>query len=236
MTTFPSFEFEGPCNPELSAGQLTRFWEMGYGSHPLLLEGGELEGLRTKFEDILVDAFGLDSQTLATTLTIEKYVLEMTLSASHSDYLSDSQIYGKIVGIGAQLFGLEPEDVVAGWRIFLKKPGFKETPFHQDALFRPPPYDSISFWIPLDGASERNGCLYYIDRSHERGLLPHREIDGQQTIEAIGFEEARACPLPPGAVSFHHCMTIHGAAPNRDTKSRRCFGIVCSPGRSTGTV
>jgi ectoine hydroxylase-related dioxygenase (phytanoyl-CoA dioxygenase family) len=58
--------------------------------------------------------------------------------------------------------------------------------------------------------------------SHRWGLLPvsdffAQDLDGlKQKIEAASGRpfETRPCILPAGAMSFHHCLTIHGSHPN----------------------
>ena len=79
-------------------------------------------------------------------------------------------------------------------------------------------------WIALDACSEANGGLTYIPGSHHGGLFPH------QPSWAAGSSQEIRGPLPsgretphldPGDVATHHCLTIHGSAPNLSAHPRR---------------
>jgi len=41
--------------------------------------------------------------------------------------------------------------------------------------------------------------------------------------------ELAACTLPAGAVSFHHCLTIHGSGPNVSGRPRRSIVVHLMP-------
>jgi ectoine hydroxylase-related dioxygenase (phytanoyl-CoA dioxygenase family) len=64
--------------------------------------------------------------------------------------------------------------------------------------------------------------------SHKWGLLPEsnffeQDLDTLQSkIEAVAGRklETVPCILPAGAVSFHHCLTIHGSRPNQSAGAR----------------
>ena len=51
------------------------------------------------------------------------------------------------------------------------------TPWHQDEAYRADPnfaYNQVSFWIPLQHATEQNGCMQFIPGSKKGDLLTHR--------------------------------------------------------------
>ncbi len=99
-------------------------------------------------------------------------------------------------------------------------------PHHQDnAYFNLTPDDALTCWIALADATEENGCVRYIEGSHQLGNLPH---------EASGVKgnSMRLKKLPTGAgrevsgivrrggALIHHCNTIHRSEPNRSDKDR----------------
>src|SRR5690606_31137623 len=67
-----------------------------------------------------------------------------------------------------------------------------------------------------------NGCVEFVPGSHKWGLLPdsdffEQDLDRLRTsIEKSSGKSFETVPavLPAGAVSFHHCLTIHGSRPN----------------------
>lgn len=104
---------------------------------------------------------------------------------------------------------------------------------HQDRTY-------IGFLVPprvatlrlaLEPEDEANGCMRAVDGSHAWGT-----IGGDRSLVAASVASllpslsaaqramvARARPLPlaPGDVSLHHCLTLHGSAPNPSPRSRR---------------
>jgi len=118
---------------------------------------------------------------------------------------------------------------------FNKPPNMNHvTPPHQDNYyFCLAPPNVITIWLALDEVDAENGCLRYVDGSHQRGYRPH----GRSNI--IGFSqgiidyshsdftrEIAVCPQPGDAVA-HHGMTIHRADANLSaTRHRRSFAMV----------
>ena len=106
------------------------------------------------------------------------------------------------------------------------------TPWHQDEAHRydaEVAYEQLSIWMPLQPATEENGCISYITGSHQGPVLEHRPLGGdprKPALECIGnFDPALAepCPLPPGGAAIHHGRTIHGAGANATDAPRRAY-------------
>ncbi|HRK73361.1 MAG TPA: phytanoyl-CoA dioxygenase family protein [Rhodothermales bacterium] len=84
------------------------------------------------------------------------------------------------------------------------------------------PFNMLTAWIALVDVNEQNGCMEVVPGSHNWGLLNNNDffehdLDTlQKRIEAETGNPFRpaACPLPAGAVSFHHCRVLHGSRPN----------------------
>lgn len=105
--------------------------------------------------------------------------------------------------------------------------------WHQDRTY-------IGYLVPAHVATlriallpedEDNGCMRVVDGSHRWGAIGANE---SLTATSVGslvptlsaeqqaqIENARYLALAPGDVSIHHCLTLHGSAPNASTRPRR---------------
>ena len=129
------------------------------------------------------------------------------------------------------------ENTGQGFVEYFNKPAGigKPTPPHQDCYyFMLTPPHALTFWIPLEGVDEENGCLRYVRGSHKKGMRPHGKtstLGFSQGITDFGTEEdisnEVALPAEMRDVLVHHGMTIHRADGNASvTRSRRVLGIV----------
>lgn len=93
--------------------------------------------------------------------------------------------------------------------------------------------DMLTAWIPFHDCGEEIGTIMMIDGSH-RWPDNSRELDffsndleGMERRFDTGGEPLVKVPmiLPKGHVSFHHCRTIHGSAPNHSTMPRRAIAV-----------
>ncbi len=104
------------------------------------------------------------------------------------------------------------------------------TPWHQDEAYWSPDldYSSLSIWMPLQEATVESGCMQFVPGSHRSEVRPHRPIHNDPRIHGLEAEqvdaaEIVACPIPAGAVTIHHCRTLHYAGPNRSDEPRRAY-------------
>ncbi len=118
---------------------------------------------------------------------------------------------------------------------FNKPPGTNHvTPPHQDNYyFCLAPSNVVTIWLALDPVDAENGCLRYVDGSHQRGFRAHARskiLGFSQGITDYSHEDFTrevAIPLQPGDAVAHHGMTIHRADANLSlTRHRRSFAIV----------
>jgi ectoine hydroxylase-related dioxygenase (phytanoyl-CoA dioxygenase family) len=104
--------------------------------------------------------------------------------------------------------------------------------WHQDYSYwtRTQPMRHLTCWIGLDDATEDNGCLQYIPKSHHWELLPvtglaHNMDAIQQVLTAeqkTAFKPV-AVELKKGEASFHHPHMVHGSYENRTNRPRRAM-------------
>ncbi len=107
--------------------------------------------------------------------------------------------------------------------------------WHQDYSYwtRTIEMNHLTCWIALDDVDEENGCLQYIPKSHEWGLLEKPnltgEMDGLKKFMTAEQIQALENPVPvlvkAGQCSFHHPLMVHGSKANYTDRSRRAFVI-----------
>ncbi len=104
--------------------------------------------------------------------------------------------------------------------------------WHQDYSYwtRTTPMQHLTCWVGLDDATVENGCLYYVPKSHQWGLLDKPELAGD--MEGImdyltNEQKEKFKPVPielkKGFGTFHHPLMVHGSYANKSDRSRRAF-------------
>ena len=113
---------------------------------------------------------------------------------------------------------------------FLAKPPRKgaTTYWHQDEGYWGRNLDErgITCWMPLQQVDGRNGCMHFIDGGHLDGVLPHRQPQHIQSDLLLCEPDTRrsvSCPIPAGAVTFHHGKTPHMTPPNQSDEWRHAI-------------
>jgi Phytanoyl-CoA dioxygenase (PhyH) len=104
------------------------------------------------------------------------------------------------------------------------------TPWHQDEAYNlePIPLRSIHFWIPLQPATEENGCMWFVPGSHRGPLLEHyvasqRARGGTLAARDVDVSNAVVCPLPIAGATIHHPLTLHYTGANQSDQYRRAW-------------
>ncbi|XP_075434740.1 phytanoyl-CoA dioxygenase domain-containing protein 1 isoform X1 [Ascaphus truei] len=132
--------------------------------------------------------------------------------------------------------GLVKPVIVQSMYIF-KQPGIggEVTP-HQDATFlHTEPLGRITgFWIPVEDATERNGCLWFIPGSHRAGIsrrmvrsplgiVPRTQFLGEEQI----YREDLFVPAPvtKGGLVLIHGEVVHQSHLNSSLCSRHAYSF-----------
>jgi hypothetical protein len=88
-------------------------------------------------------------------------------------------------------------------------------------------------WIALSDVRPESGPMRFVVGSHRWGLLKDGDFFAQDLTRlkadlalpsGAAWEEATAV-LPPGGVSFHDDLTLHGSGPNHGNGPRRSFAV-----------
>ncbi len=106
--------------------------------------------------------------------------------------------------------------------------------WHQDILYYPHTNTSLlSVFVYLDDTTPENGCMSMVRGSHQLGPLRHHDANGVfvGTCSETHLWENNPGKVVPisaraGAISIHHCLTLHGSPPNHSGRPRR--GVVFS--------
>ena len=79
-------------------------------------------------------------------------------------------------------------------------------------------------WIAVDEATEENGTMSIIPRSHLGPTLDHRRDEGAEQLitclDAVDIDEAVPCVLEPGGVVFFCYGVVHGTSRNESSLER----------------
>jgi len=129
----------------------------------------------------------------------------------------------KLLDVAESLCG---EELIASsvYRLRPKIPASQKSavPWHQDSGYFEPYCDKalvLTIWLPLVDATEENGCLWVIPRSHLGEVLPHHYEDGKPYLR---IDEADlpagnrvCCEVPRGGALLLTNRTVHVSFDNK---------------------
>ncbi|HEY0316647.1 MAG TPA: phytanoyl-CoA dioxygenase family protein [Sphingomonas sp.] len=156
---------------------------------------------------------------------------EILYAASLSPRLAETDLFRKCAAFAGAIGGRVSR---AFDHVIVKNPwNMSETPWHQDAAlsrFGVMQTNRLHFWIPLQDATEENGCMEFIAGSHKAPLLRHdrfRRADGDTGLAASPGENGRrvVCPVPVGGFTIHTPRTLHFAGRNATARPRKAWII-----------
>ena len=195
----------------LSATEMDQFREQGFLGPFTLCSPTEMAAWRSGVEAVL-DSYPPDHKTKIHNRHLDKKLIW--------DLATDPAIIGRM----QCLYG---EDLQM-WRtnFFIKEPGAKEIPWHQDHNYWPlePPIIS-SAWIAIDESTVENSCLQVIPGSH-RKTLPHVKASEDMVFAEMGdpdyldVHQAVNLEMKPGEFILFNERTVHHSEPNRSQKRR----------------
>jgi len=106
--------------------------------------------------------------------------------------------------------------------------------WHQDSTYWGlSTQDVVTAWVAFTPATEANGAMEYIPRSHKLDQIPHRDTfakhnlltRGQEVMVEVDRSRRRIITLRPGEMSLHHVRLVHGSPPNPSNDRRIGFAI-----------
>lgn len=247
--------FKWPAGPseweryKLSNEQLSFFQEYGYLSDVKLLEDWQIERLNRELEEIMDPAHplnGLFHEFHSNESSDPNAVLFHALGAWRiTEGFHDVIWNPAFVMAASQLLG---DKAVRFWhdQLFCKpaKHG-GVVAWHQDYSYwtRTGPIQHLTCWVGLDDATTENGCLYYVPKSQNWGLLDKPDLAGDMNGLMKYLTDGQKSEFKPvpiqlkkGYATFHHPLMVHGSFSNSSPHSRRAFVLnVFSDGTKSNT-
>jgi hypothetical protein len=196
----------------LTSEEIVTFKEQGYlGPYPMMTEE-EMGLLTPQIEQILEP-----DPTFKNKSRIHNRHLDEPLMF---DLATNPAIINRMVS----LYG--PDLLLWRTNFFVKHPGSKRIPWHQDFNYWPlePPV-ICSAWIAIDPSTIENSCLQVIPGSH-RKVIPHIKATEDMHFKEMGnekyydSEEAIDLEMKPGEFILFNERTLHHSHPNTSDKRR----------------
>ena len=221
----------------LTEDQIRFFHRRGYLAIPRLTDDAEVARLRQSYDRIFSERAGRDLGDQFDLAGRDeeggKQALPQILHpATYAPEMNDSLLLRNGRYVAQQLLGPEATCEIAH-AIFKPAEFGAETPWHQDAAYWSPEllYQAISIWVPLQEATEENGCMQFVPESHKLDVVRHRSINNDPRIHGLELHPEAAelarqfvsCPLPPGGATFHGPYMLHHTGPNRSQTPRRAL-------------
>jgi phytanoyl-CoA hydroxylase len=222
----------------LSQAQVDAFWSNGFIKVGKVLTDEEIVALRQEYDDIFARAragqINFRNLSIDNTDDLEEknkaskqmlQIMQMCeISIPFRRLIYDARILDVIedlIGPNIQLFHDQ-----ALW-----KPAHHGGPvhWHQDnAYWRCSPPNLVSAWLTLDDVDRDNGAMQFIPGSHLQAVGHDRAQTSNALLDSSSHADttrAVVVDLPAGAITIHHCQTLHMTAPNTTPRQRRALAI-----------
>jgi ectoine hydroxylase-related dioxygenase (phytanoyl-CoA dioxygenase family) len=132
--------------------------------------------------------------------------------------------FGKLNKHLADLINADKFEVLNN-QYFCKPPNYKMTSAHQDNAYFESDESVFTFWIPLQDVDVLNSCMFYVPRSHLKGLIDHKVIGTNVRTRTgkTGFSlysdwylnaDFVKVPMSKGQILVHDKNTMHFSSPN----------------------
>lgn len=230
----------------LTSEQVQSFRDNGFLNYGRVLTDEQVRDLRDALDRVVAGKSASEAERVANLSGGDKVVTQIVniweAEPAFKAHLSNSVI----VPLVAQLMDT---DTVRVWhdQIQIKPPRVGgPTIWHQDHPYWPiiQPADLVSAWVALEDAVIENGAMWMVPGSYKWG--PYLGAKGGGTIGNKEDElspdydpalipdgqkvEIVPCEVPAGSVVFHHCLTWHGAPPNKSERNRPAIAVHYMPG------
>ena len=195
----------------LTTEEREQFWRDGYLGPYTLCAPDEMLAMQPKIETVLETA-PPDHQQYGHNRHLDAPIIH------------DLATHPTIVGRMAALYG--PDLLLWRTNFFIKEPGAKEIPWHQDFNYWPVEPPIILFaWIAVDPATLENSCLQIVPGSH-RKVIPHVKATPDMAFGQMGdlgyidTSTVVNLEMQPGEFVLFNERTLHHSDANRSDKRR----------------
>lgn len=227
----------------LTQGQIDEFHRNGFLRAGRVLTESQTKALRARLVDVLEGRSKAEPEAKHNMLGDgSQQVVIQIVNMWQADDLFLQHVYNPaICEMACQLIGC---DVLRVWhdQVQYKPPRIGgPTGWHQDHPCWPiiQPADLVSAWVALEDATNENGCMRMVPRSHLWGAYPGGEIrmkdDFSPQYDAALIPPGEAvdpvpCEVRAGEVMFHHCLTWHCSPTNTSERGRPAIAVHYMPG------
>ena len=206
----------GQCEAvALSAAEAERFHRDGFLGPYEALPPAAMDVVRARLEREVLNSTGPAGRPLAMRHLDRRAVY---------DLVTLPPIVRRVQGI------LGPHLLLWACTMWLKDPGGREVPWHQDRNYWPvEPIVNVTAWIAVDPVTPSNGCLEVIPGSH-RTVVPHvaappgKWFSEQADPCHVDSAGARQLLLEPGQFVLFNDRLLHRSAVNRSAQRRLAMG------------
>ncbi|HEX5325012.1 MAG TPA: phytanoyl-CoA dioxygenase family protein [Capsulimonadaceae bacterium] len=227
----------------LTEEQVASFRKNGFLNYGRVLSESQLSGLQGALRRVLEGKSKHDAAANRNMFEGSQMVVTQVVNIWEAEPAFREHLYNaKITEMVAQLIGT---DTLRVWhdQVQYKPPRIGgPSLWHQDHPYWPiiQPPDLVSAWVALEDATIENGCMSMVARSHSWGRYQNGTIGTDETDYSPAPDpsflpegeriETVPCEVPAGGVVFHHCLTWHGAPPNRSERGRPAIAVHYMPG------
>jgi len=218
---------EFPISPQarrLSPEEKAQYEQWGYVKNLPLFDEAAVPGLQQTFQDL--------ESLLPGDVDINQ--INMWHKAN--------RLYGALCRTPAILDCVEdllgPDFYQWGGQFFVKRPGDGSiVPWHQDSQYWPlSPRRTVTVWLAIYDADERNGAMQVVRGSHRAGDLCHHVNDDknyvlEQEVDAQFIDRSNVVTmdLKAGEISLHDDSLLHGSGANTSGRVRCGLTMRFSP-------
>lgn len=170
------------------------------------------------------DQCGFETRLAKISDETDKIAISIWNGILHGPAIFQLISHPRLVDVAEQLCGNAEIIASSVYRLRPKIPnyGYGAVPWHQDSGYFEPYCDNslvLTAWLPLVDATEENGCMWVIPRSHRRPVIRHRRSDNGNYLEIEDHDlppgERTCCPVRKGGALLITNRTVHGSFLNR---------------------
>lgn len=216
---------ESPLAQKLTPEQLKFYSDEGYLALGKVLSDDAL----SRISEELIRAWREEHSAHAADQTwLQNHLSFLIHRKSHAQAIRKFFYNGPLVDAAEQLIGpnIQATATMASIKVANSPQGVG---WHQDNGYGElDPYNSMSAIVSLVKATEQNGCLWVVPRSHRRGQISTGMtlVAKRAGIEAdlqVDDASAVALPMEPGECVIFHALTFHKSNGNHTNEDRVFF-------------
>jgi len=237
----------------ISDAQWAEFEEQGFLKLGNVMDEGELEGLQTRIDEIMMGTASIDYSRVMMQLDRDPD-RDGKPGPQSKGHKSETLQYRKIQdlefdplflaflqkpifrAVCTKAYG-DDGDVDCFRAMFMNKPAGEGTAlvWHQDRwtdLDRDP---EITIWTALDPATKANGCVQLIPGSHRELVNPEHGsgfLTEKHIAEVVSNRDSIFLELEAGESMVLHNWTLHSSGVNETEISRRAFSVCYMDGQT----